>query len=342
MTVTRMPAPERRPVVVRLNDLSTIVVAVDYMVGFRPANSLVAVALTGERERMTVCLRLDLPPVDDSDDVIRALSNEVAMRMAHAEADAVLLFVYVDEPPEGWVLPHRRLVEACEDVLDALVREAALVSGDRMWSYVCDDTRCCPPEGRPIDRQSPAALALAAEHAALGNVVLGSRDELVASTRPVSGVAAASMQQAQRRARVALHAGPADFSANVEREITALAESFTDPRTSVDHDQAARIAVALGDKALRDQLLVRLAGPDADALRLLLTAVGRLAQPPDDAPVCTLVGFANYIDGSGVVASAAFERALATDPGYVMAVYLHTLLCNQVPPEQVREIGAIS
>jgi hypothetical protein len=210
-----------------------------------------------------------------------------------------------------------------------------------MWSYVCDDGRCCPPEGRLIDRQSPAALALAAEHAALGNVVLGSRDELVASIRPVGGIAAESMRQAQRRARAAmLAAAPFAFSAEVEQEIAALTESFTDPRASVDHDQAARIVVALGDKVLRDRMLARLSQRDAEALRLLLTAVARRAQPPHDAPVCTLVGYANYVDGSGVVASAAFERALATEPGYVMARYLQAMLSNQVPPELVREVGS--
>ena len=338
-----MTAPQRnrQPTVVRLSDVSTIVLAAEYMLGFRPTESLVAIALCGPRERMTFSLRLDLPrPGADDDTVVPALADEVSRRMAHATADAVMLFVHTDEPPVAGCLPHRALIDAVAAALDAPVREAAHVTGDRMWSYVCDVERCCPPEGRLIDRQSPAALTLAAEHAALGNVVLGSRDELLASIRPVGGVAAVSMRQAQGRAAEAqFDAGLVAFSTEVEGEIDELVDRFADPRASISDDEAARVALALDDKLLRDQLLVRLTQPDADALRRLVTAVARRAQPPDDAPVCTLVGYANYIDGSGLIATAAFERALQSDPDYVMAQYLYAMLQNQVPPEQVRECG---
>src|SRR5881398_2518151 len=60
--VPRMPAAERspQPAVVRVGDISAIVTAVVHMLGFQPAESLVAVALRGPRERMHFTLRLDL------------------------------------------------------------------------------------------------------------------------------------------------------------------------------------------------------------------------------------------------------------------------------------------
>jgi hypothetical protein len=335
------PQGNRRPTVVRLNDLSAIVVAVEHLVGFRPTESLVAVALCGPRERMTFSLRLDLPGSSDGDEVNAVFAEEVARRMTYAKADAVMLFVHTHERPDAGSLPYRPLVDAIDAALAAPVREAALVASERMWSYVCDDARCCPPEGRPIERQSPPALALAAEHAALGNVVLGSRDELLASIQPVGGVAAVSMRQAQDRAMDAVLAnGLVAFARQVEREIDELAERFTDPRASLTDDEAARVAVGLGDKRLRDHILVLLSDPDSDALQRLVAAVARRAQSPEDVAVCTCVGYAEYIGGSGVLAFAALERALAADPGYVMAAYLMTMLQHQVPPEEVRACGA--
>src|SRR3954469_10503491 len=99
-----MPASERntQPTVVRLGDLSSIVVAVSHMLGFEPTESLVAVALSGPRERMAFTLRLDLPPAGLRSDVVA----EVTGRMAHAGADAVMLFVYTADVPTPGGLPH--------------------------------------------------------------------------------------------------------------------------------------------------------------------------------------------------------------------------------------------
>ena len=338
-----MPTPESspRPTVLRVGDLSSLVVAVEHMVGFRPSESLVAVALCGPRERLTFTLRLDLPDEHDGDQAVAAIATEVARRMACAEADAVILFVHTDEPPVAGRLPRRELVEAVEAALGAPLREAALVSSERLWSYICTDPRCCPPEGRQFDRESSGALALAAAHAMLGNAVLSSRDELVESVRPVGGIAAFSMQQALDRAtHDMLEVGPAAFADEVGAEIDCLRERFADPRASLSDDEAARVAVALGDRLLRDRMLVDLSDPDDEALRRLLSVVARRAQTPDDAAVCTCVGYAAYVDGSGVVASAALERALRSDPDYSLAQMLLTMLEHQVSPKQVRECAA--
>jgi hypothetical protein len=343
VTVPRMTAPERnrQPTVVKVSDLSSMVVAVEHMVGFRPDESIVAVALCGPRERMTFCMRLDLPLASDGEDVTVLFAQEVAKRMAYAGADAVMLFVHTSERPTGGLLPYRSLVDAIEAALDVPLREAALVTSHRLWSYVCDDARCCPPEGRPLERQSSAALALAAEHAALGNVVLDSREELLASVRPVGGIAAVSMRQAQERAvEAVIEQGVVAFAGAVERAIDELAQRFTDPRASLTDDEAARVVIGLADKPLRDHMFVVLSDPGSEGLQRLLSAVARRAQPPHDAPVCTCVGFAEYIGGSGVLAHAALERALATDPDYVMAQYLMTMLQHQVSPAEVRSCGS--
>jgi Domain of unknown function (DUF4192) len=329
-----MPAPDRsqQPTVLRLGDVSAAVTAVVHMLGFQPAESLVAVALRGPRERMHFTLRVDLPSAQHRP----AVAREVTTRMAQANADAVMLFVFTEDRPVGTELPHEDLVEQITTSLDAAVRDAFLVAGDRLWSYVCFDPRCCPPQGRPLETTSPDALAVAAAHALNGRAVLPDRETAVASAQPLGGIVAVSMQQAIARADAELlDEGVVAFSERVGEEVTDLTARFDDPRATLDDDEAARITVALHDVLLRDEMLVRLSEDDGP-LRRLLQAVARKAQPPHDAPVCTCVGWAAYADGDGLLASAALDRALGSDPDYTMADLTHRLLLAQVPPEEIR------
>jgi Domain of unknown function (DUF4192) len=330
-----MPAPDRsqQPTVLRVGDLSAVVTAVTHMLGFQPAESLVAVALRGPRERMHFTLRVDLPAAEHR----QAVAREVATRMAQANADAVMLLVFTEELPNGLELPHDELVNQIVTSLDMDVRDAFLVARDRLWSYVCFDPRCCPPEGRPFETASPDALAVAAAHALSGRAVLPDRATAVAAVQPMGGIVALSMQQAADRAATGqLDEGDGVFSQRVRAEITALIARFADPRAVVDDDEAARIALGLHDVLLRDEMLVRLSQDD-DPLRRLLEAVARRSQPPHDAPVCTCVGWAAYADGNGLLAAAALERAMASDPDYTMARLTYQLLQAQVPPEEIRE-----
>jgi hypothetical protein len=322
----------QQPTVLRIGDVSAAVTAVVHMLGFQPAESLVAVALRGPRERMHFALRVDLPAPQHR----AAVADEVTTRMAQADADAVMLFVFTTERPVGVELPHEDLVDQIATSLDARVRDAFLVVDDRLWSYVCFDPRCCPPEGRPFETTSPDVLAVTAAHALNGRAVLPDRETAVAAVQPLGGIAAVSMGQALDRAAVELvDEGVDAFSARVCDEITVLTARFDDPRATLDDDEAARITLALHDVLLRDEMLVRLSEDDG-GLRRLLEAVARRAQPPHDAPVCTCVGWAAYANGEGLLASAALDRALTSDPDYTMAELTFQMLQAQVPPWEIR------
>jgi hypothetical protein len=61
---------------------------------------------------------------------------------------------------------------------------------------------------------------------------------------------------------------------------------------------------------------------------------------PYDAPAAAMLGWVAYAEGSGVLAAAALERALATDPGYSLALLLSDGLNRQVPPAALRSVWA--
>ena len=316
-----LPMPDR----VRLNDPTDLAAAVPHLLGFHPADSVVAIALRGQpRERLSFSMRLDLlDPAYDAE-----TAEATALRMAHAHAESVMLCLYTDFPGRDGDLPRRALVEAMQDALDVPLREALLVDDGRVWSYLCDDVHCCPSEGRLLQPNSPGALALAAAHALHGNVVLPSREALVATTAAVAGVTAESMLQAI--ARVDLD----ELDPDDDQLLDALCERISDSSGALSHDEAASMVVLLHDVVFRDRVISRLVRRD-ETLERLVAVVARLAQPPYDAPAAAVLALSAYLRGEGVVAGAAAERALATDADYSLAQLVLDCLAAQLDPANV-------
>jgi hypothetical protein len=314
---------------VALDDLNDLANAVPYMLGFYPSDSLVAIALCGPRDRLSFTMRLDLPDSEDYDQIAKM----TATRMHHAQADAVMLFVYTDAAERECGLPGRQLVEAIQDELAMPLREALLIDDGRTWSYLCSDELCCPAEGQPMRPDAPGVVALAAANALHGNVVLPDRDALVATTAAVGGIAAESMLQAIVRAH---QTDPLDL---LDRDnlVEVLCERISDSSDALSHDEAAAMVACLHDVQFRDEVISRLAARD-DTLERLVADVARLAQPPFDAPAATVLAMSAYLRGDGVVAGAAAERALATDPDYSLAELVLDSLARQLDPAAVREV----
>ena len=322
-----MSHPPARADVVHLTATDELVSAVPHLLGFHPSDSIVAIALHGPRGRVRFTMRVDLP--EPRDDV--RVAREVAQRMTHASADAVLLAVYRDQPHPPGALPRDDLVSHVARLLPVPLVDALLVVGDRYWSYLCADPVCCPDEGREVRPDSPGATAMAAASALQGDVVLADRAALVATVQPVTGAAAAAMRAAMMRA-----AGHAVDPELALRRIDRLCARYSDPPVVLRNGDAARVAVAVHHIAVRDPLLQRLAEGD-ELLAQLVRAVARLAQPPDDAPISAMLAAVAYLRGDGVVTAAAVDRALDSDPDYSLAHLLAHCLHRQVEPSVLRE-----
>jgi hypothetical protein len=216
------------------------------------------------------------------------------------------------------------------------VRDAFLVTDERVWSYLCDDERCCPPDGKPRE-QTPQSLTLAAAHALHGDVVLPDRDAVVASVQAVTGDRAMAMGRAIDDAFAAWSATDVRRArTNTRRLVTRLRARYESPPATVSDAEAAALIVAMHDWRVRDPI-IGMATTESDAMRTLLLDVARLAVPPLDAPACTTFAMASYLHGNGLVAACAMERALKSDPHYSLALILQEALDRQVPPSLLRE-----
>ncbi len=321
------------PITIKLGELSDAVDAVPYLLGFIPTDSIVAVALCSPRERMGFTLRLDLLPVEYD----REVAEMIAWRMKAAGAESVMLFVYPKRRPTvGRTLPRRPLINAIDRALDVPIREAVLVTADRTWSYICSDVDCCPPQGRLRPTGSPSQLALEAAHTLNGRAMFASRDDAVASVQPVAGAAAARMESAIESAAAKFFTmSPRAYLRNSRRVAIKLRDSYVDRPGHIEDDEAALVIVGMQDWQLRDEML-GWAGTHEDVMRSLFDDLARLAIPPWDAPACTALAFVAYVQGEGLIAATALDRALSSDPSYSLANTLSEALEGQVDPAQVR------
>jgi hypothetical protein len=325
----------KRPDVVRLSGPGDLVATVPHLFGFVPTESVVLLGLHGPRKRINLTLRLDLcPPEHD-----RLVAEDLARRVRCSEPDAVQIVV-LTEAADDIALPRQALVSELGAAVRLPVMDALLVRDGRWWSYLCQDPGCCPEGGTPLNPESDGATAMAAAHAMLGRSVLPDREAVVRSVAAPRGIAAVSADQALTRAcdRVAARAGTADWKADALSLVRDLVERYADPRVTVRGDDAALIVLACHDIATRDEILGLELGDEAEdqLLRLMRDCVRR-ALPPFDAPVCATYAWLAYASGEGVLASAAVERAIATDPGLSLARLIEDAIARQVHPRLLRQ-----
>ena len=141
-----------------------------FVMGFRPRESLVVVGLQADRGTTGVVARLDLPhPLDG----VRA-GVQLADLLERGGDDACLLLTFTDSAGDGPLLDDdggMPLDDLSCDVAEALGRcgfpllDALVVGPDSYRSYLCRDTTCCAPQGRPLsevmDSRVAASMVLA-------------------------------------------------------------------------------------------------------------------------------------------------------------------------------------
>jgi hypothetical protein len=174
---------------IRLRSCADLLACVPYLLGFHPADSIVAVAL--RRGVIAFAARGDLPGPSLPAGAVAARFVALLVR---ERADAVLLVGYG---------AAARVTAAVDAVRDALVGtrlevlDALRVEDGRYWSYICGDPSCCPPSGTPFDKTTAPAAAAAVF---AGQVALTDREAVVRQIAPVTGPARMAMAAATRRA----------------------------------------------------------------------------------------------------------------------------------------------
>ena len=339
--------------------------ALPYLMGFHPNDSVVMVGLHGGRGRFGGRLRLGIPQSAQEWPATAEQLAECLIKGSErrgARPDAIVVFLCQD-PVDGEtgnqtmerLRPFaQRLRTAC-GALDVPVLEALCISGNRFWSYVCPDVRCCPAEGNPLAVPGTSVMAAAATYA--GIQVRGSLREMEARLTPV----ARTSDDAQLRALDSAGSAMVPLLFDQERRkevggatlklarqlmdrlgqappaVPSLAD-INDDRL-INDEEAASVILGLQDRETRDKAAEWMEGAEADAALRLWRALARRCVGPYEehaAAPLTLAGWVSWSTGDEPAARVALGLALRVDPHYTFAQLLHEA-CNQgLDPETLR------
>ncbi|AKZ58565.1 hypothetical protein SAM23877_5520 [Streptomyces ambofaciens ATCC 23877] len=342
--------------------------ALPYLLGYRPEDSIVLVALRDRngRGRFGGRARLGIPAhADDWPGAAGQLARGLVTGSERRGVRPEQMVAYLcQEPGRGETgrqvmerlrpLAQRLRVECGR--LDVPVVEALCISAGRFWSYCCDDEACCPSEGVPMGLPGTSVLAAAATYA--GIQVRGSLSDLRARLLPREGAVAAEQEVALDAAAMTLVSRILDDTGRSEvagetldlaqrlmrrlgqaRPVSGLpAEDLRDDQL-LGNDEAAALILGLQDRTTRDRAAQWMEGDEAlPALRLWRALARRCAGSYGEhaAAPLTLAGWVAWSTGDELEAREALAMALGADPDYLFARLLHQACNEGLDPESVR------
>ena len=358
------PVPPYEPPRLRLSGPEQLLQALPYLLGVELRESVVVVGLArGSRgaDEVGFQARADLGPLADGDESPEQLAALVA---PHCDR-GVIVVLYADGGSDGLGPPRAELAERLVAALRAEgveVRDALAVCGARWWSFLCQDRGCCPPAGWPLPEAGDSPVP--AELTVLGLSPGRPRAELAAELAGPTGLRLAVVRQeldrAAQRLLERLAAGEVDAGGWRQECLGLLAEArerLNAGGPALSPEECARLLLALDDVLVRDEVMgwappARRSGGRRPAAAQAAGAVSAeaiggeplwralLRSAPDEcspAPA-TLLAWAAYTRGDGLVANLALDRALAADPGYRLALLLAEACARGVAPDRLDDV----
>ncbi|NLU65724.1 DUF4192 domain-containing protein [Streptomyces sp. HNM0574] len=340
--------------------------ALPYLLGYRPDDSLVVVALQGERGQCGARIRIGIPA---SPEEWPALATQIAIclkRFGDGRGPEGAIVYLCRDPASGEsagsVMQRlrplaQRLRTACGQ-REIPVYEALCLSGGRVWSYCCPDPLGCPDEGQPFATAGTSVLAAASAYA--GFQVRGSQREmerrLTALGQPLADLQEGALDSvgAALVPRMLLPGGDAAVRRETLRLAGALMARFRQavprpgcgPAEADAHDdallgfsEAATVILGLQDRETRDRAAEWMEGKDVGPALRLWRALARrcvASYAQHAAAPLTLAGWVAWSGGDEPTARVALVRALRTDPEYVFAQLLHRACNEALDPELLR------
>ncbi len=317
------------PALVRVRGPGDLVASLPALMGFHPSRSVVLLVLHGQRGRVRLTMRVDLPE-PDQDEHWTEVARVLAAGACRAGGTHALL-VCVDADSALTL----RAAEAIEQALEGtgvLLVDAVAVDAGRYRSVLCDDPVCCPPGGRAV----PGTSAATATAVLAGQVIHASRSDLGAEIAPPEGAAAERAERVVRLMAAVLNSGSVEVTPQaLQRRLDRACEDAA--AGAVRLDQAAMLALLVGGHCGRDLTYQHLTTQPPGRHRALWSSVCR--QVPRQYLTVPLVMFAYaaYLEGDGAAANVACEFGDALDPRHASVCLLRDVLAAAIPPADVRD-----
>jgi Domain of unknown function (DUF4192) len=339
ITPPARPAGLAGKVQLRAATADAVLAVVPHMLGFYPSHSLVVLGL-GEQNRVMVTFRYDLP-VPANRELAADIAEHAGYVLGREGISAALLVGY---GPEELVAPVIGAAIARLSASGVRLLEVLRADAGRYWSMLCDDTGCCPPEGRSYDPGSHPAAAAMTE---AGLSAQPDREALARTlSRPPGSAELISRATSTALLRLSelVELGEAEGdryptlrATRVGRRHVQRAIRLYRSGGSIDSiGHLAWLAVLLGDLQVRDDAWARMHPAYREVHCRLWTDVLRSAALDYVPAPASLLAFAAWQAGNGALAAMAIDRALGADPSYSMAQLLAGAVDAALPPSAAR------
>lgn len=312
---------------IAIRDTGELIAAVPYLLGFRPAESVVICVYAGAtRTQLRLCLRADIP----TPDLYYSLAEQLRDPVLRANSCGVSVIVVCEgevRPPDS--LPHNKLVDAIGTVFAAsgvLVHHAfwvpAIEENLTWWCYT--DLEC---NGLVPD---PTSCTLAATATAMGVVAYDSKEELRTTLEPTD-----RSPLAERAERIEAAAKLNQDEARGRRLLEDLIEEAREGTWTLSEERLVDLAVALSNVRVRDGCLRPEVTSIGHPIEQVWTELTRALPAPYRAQPACLLALTAFLRGDGVLAGVAIDVALHADPEHSFANLMRTSLDFGLPPDAV-------
>lgn len=364
--------------VIKIREPRELLASVPYRLGFRPRESVVAISVRADRNRLGLVVRVDIADLAHRDGG-GPLADAVAAHLAADGAAAVVLVVYTTtsrpDVETGLGAAGSALEQMRAALPPALPVDCWIVGPGGYAGLDCSDDECCPPGGRPLtDLES---TQIGAHMVVAGATIAETREDLALRARaPQRARRLAAEEAARERARRRRAAQARERRGDVrplEVWRATVLEVWCDlvrlarAREPLPAAAVGRLLVGLSDVIVRDRLLIRLARPDGwsrradwglegatafdpseevpdravtDPARTVLETVAAHASRVRLAPVLAVLAWLAWWHGDGARASVLTEQCLAAEPGHGLGRILAELLGTGTPPAWIRADNA--
>lgn len=289
-----------------------------YMLGFRPSESLVVLALAEKRVKFAARLDLVLDPAQ-----LRHVATQVQQACSATGDGSVVLIGFSCDAVLAWQSVHD-----LSAALDADVAEALVTTGTHYWQVGTQPPRPC--DATPHDDASSAVAVRAVYE---GISIHGSRAEAVAAVQPPPAHEVPGIAERLDDA----FAGTLDLA---EDERSALLQQHIESETPLGPHEAAELACLLQDPELACEVLVHLDRDVAVGFRARLVEARR-AVTEDFAPtVLGLLGIACWLAGEGAQQTDCIEQLARLEATHPLLRLLEAIHAGGVPPSAWEGWGA--
>ena len=301
-----------------------LLAAVPFLIGYHPTDSLVLISV--KSDSLEMAMRIDFPknPPEGSYQLL-------ASHLKRDNSEGALIVAY--EPANSLAGPEvlHNVADAVAS-LDIPIRELMLVRNNHWRSLLCNDDKCCPPEGNQIEEFVNSRIA--AEQVASGKVLPFSDSEGLTHSISATILAKDINWNAQV---VGFRVDPDANNLNeLQRDgaesILLLADFYSQNGFCKDYDLMARVLGRLSDIQVRDFALGCHTDQTINSYWAMWRDLLRIAPPKFVAPVASVFASIAYENGEGALAHRALDRAIEDDPEYSLARLLRRIFSSGWPP----------